>query len=1076
MDERFCALASDLAHRAQDSDRQHKATVAEWLNELQEVEIDDKALDDAKKKLSNHLDVPSPDSVTISLFGRTGVGKSTLKAVLSGDERVIDGISDGRSGATDLIQDEVASSGIRIIDCPGIGFLGEFGDSHQAIAIDAIRRSDMLLLVFDTQSQTMSNLQFLAERAKLENKPVLAVLNVRDRKWLRDDPGAACSAADVNTHVQHIRSELQKVLPNVPAPIPLSAKRALFARFAPRNAEWIKWRELFSVQETLSLSRVGELEQQLMTLLQKNPSLSVASRLQTVRNAHKETLESLDSLRKMLLAKRTELVQEFATALSDLFPPEMHAERFPSRVFGQHVAQLKKPSGPPKNALFTKLVSSCETIVMAKLQLHLNADLKRTQQSGERHAGPVFPLALITELQDAVTANLRTEFPDAAPVRLTIAVPRLARIDFITHKTAALVVGAVSTLAGVVVGIATAGLALPLVVGVGSLAAQAVTERVASGSTAEELQVISTEAAKYQSSVLAFIRDTVCSLIDTRFRPRCDRIVAEGRRISMQLQSLDRCSLFISQRAPVDVITTADTTAVRRSVELLSDERPEDPLSRADEPSSATESVRRRSDIGTAFQRLDDLVQVTTRLKDVLPEDTAAILTHCQAVRARWNRDQLCRVVFVGEYNAGKSSLIKRLLHDAGLRSEHVQVGAQPTTAETTEYPYEDGIVLVDTVGISGANQQETASLRQQCGEGDVLVLCTPPQLATGEEGRAVVANLTSVQEWQRHMLVAIGRADEIGTDPEFDLEGFRQGCDRKRIEAATLFKVEPQRIHVVAAKERAPAWDGIAKFCTHLHRCVVEARASRPNSLNKQVRTHANQLKLALLAKKSQVEQEITDAEIILAESDVREMLTSRLNTVLASSVNANRVRVLADQSPCFPSTEDFAAADTVVHQTLLERVRAMQERFPKETTSQLLQLAARLASRDSLAAIGKFIGYKARPWQYVKLSRVLGTALPIAGGVIETAINLVQFSRADAQTDERVSSFEQHVAQKVSQMAEEGQDVISGEFQQVREKLEKDRQILRLVEDALSFLAATFPAATAAATATAENTAAEA
>ncbi|MFE0175538.1 GTPase [Streptomyces sp. NPDC059002] len=85
------------------------------------------------------------------------------------------------------------------------------------------------------------------------------------------------------------------------------------------------------------------------------------------------------------------------------------------------------------------------------------------------------------------------------------------------------------------------------------------------------------------------------------------------------------------------------------------------------------------------------------------------------------------RVVVCGDYNSGKSSLIRRLLVDAGLAEpECLAVGAAPTTAAVAEYAYGD-LVLVDTPGFqSGLPGHTEQAMAAVCDASAVLYVFGP--------------------------------------------------------------------------------------------------------------------------------------------------------------------------------------------------------------------------------------------------------------------------------------------------------------------------------------------------------------
>lgn len=83
---------------------------------------------------------------------------------------------------------------------------------------------------------------------------------------------------------------------------------------------------------------------------------------------------------------------------------------------------------------------------------------------------------------------------------------------------------------------------------------------------------------------------------------------------------------------------------------------------------------------------------------------------------------QKVNIVFVGQYSAGKSSIIKMLTHDAD-----IQIGAGITTQSYTPYEWQN-LEIVDTPGIqTGLREDHDAITDQAIRKADLLVFVTTP-------------------------------------------------------------------------------------------------------------------------------------------------------------------------------------------------------------------------------------------------------------------------------------------------------------------------------------------------------------
>src|SRR5438132_11470768 len=126
-------------------------------------------------------------------------------------------------------------------------------------------------------------------------------------------------------------------------------------------------------------------------------------------------------------------------------------------------------------------------------------------------------------------------------------------------------------------------------------------------------------------------------------------------------------------------------------------------------------------------------------LGEVAGEEGAA------SIEAQWDelgREQTPVVTLFGSYDSGKSTLLKRLLVDAG--------GAVPTwltvsaRRETFEISEVDafGCRFRDTPGIAGGNPDHQRVAAEAVSLTDAILLVVPPQLITGDRD-AVVAVAT---------------------------------------------------------------------------------------------------------------------------------------------------------------------------------------------------------------------------------------------------------------------------------------------------------------------------------------------
>lgn len=145
-------------------------------------------------------------------------------------------------------------------------------------------------------------------------------------------------------------------------------------------------------------------------------------------------------------------------------------------------------------------------------------------------------------------------------------------------------------------------------------------------------------------------------------------------------------------------------------------------------------------------------------------------------------------VTVFGAYDAGKSSLLKRLLVEAGEPvPDWLTISARRETFEIGEAKA-FGCTFRDTPGIAGGNEEHEVIAREALGASDVILLVLPPQLLTGDRD-AVLAVISgkifspSGMPMAGAVRTVIARLDEGSVDPTDDVEGYREFVAGKRAE-----------------------------------------------------------------------------------------------------------------------------------------------------------------------------------------------------------------------------------------------------------------------------------------------------
>ncbi len=214
------------------------------------------------------------------------------------------------------------------------------------------------------------------------------------------------------------------------------------------------------------------------------------------------------------------------------------------------------------------------------------------------------------------------------------------------------------------------------------------------------------------------------------------------------------------------------------------------------------------------------------------------------------------RIHLVGDYNAGKSSFIKRLLLDAGSEvPPSLEIRAIPTTDRAREYDW-DGVRLIDSPGFQSGEATHTEHALQTFPDASAVVYLFQPNLVLGDDGHLIKVlqgsrELGLVPKKERTFFV-VNRSDELGVDPETDPEAYGQLAGRKKTELSLALRargvhVDPGSVFCMASDpfglvgNRADvdasafdpyrAWDGFGHFMSEFRRArgrLLRAGADR--------------------------------------------------------------------------------------------------------------------------------------------------------------------------------------------------------------------------------------------------------
>lgn len=196
------------------------------------------------------------------------------------------------------------------------------------------------------------------------------------------------------------------------------------------------------------------------------------------------------------------------------------------------------------------------------------------------------------------------------------------------------------------------------------------------------------------------------------------------------------------------------------------------------------------------------------------------------------------RIQLFGDYSAGKTSFVKRLLIDGGLPvPETVEVRADPTTDRAHVYEWEQ-VDLVDTPGLQSMKDAHGRVAMTTYPDASAIVYLLQPNLLVGDTTgieRVLKGDRNGglVPKLDRTVFV-IHRSDELGADPETVPDEYVRLCERKKTELqrALLSRgiaISDDRVFCMSADpyqlvgdrrdvssdqfDRFRSWDGFAEF-----------------------------------------------------------------------------------------------------------------------------------------------------------------------------------------------------------------------------------------------------------------------
>jgi len=935
--------------------------VVRFVSQLNEYRA---KVNDLVERQSNAL-----ETFNIVLFGRTGVGKSTLiSAITRGNG---ESVSQGESDWTTRVEPREWQS-CRIYDTPGINGWGrtESRADLEARAREAVEVADFVLVCFDSQSQQADEFGKLAAWVHTYKKPLIAVLNPRNPVW-RLPPRVAVGTARSNLsravreHANNISDELAKIgLSGVPV-VAVSAKRALFARanlpfLGPDKRSLRKQRDQFGVEQLEQWSGFPRLEKLLVEAISQH---AVSLRLGALNDQLRGILAGLTASLSEIDGEACQAVEtiekDLIGTLLRLFgyPPRDDTER--RRPFMSGDRDLLSELEQRRNGVFQAPVEGeFHQLIRQRLDAELGSLRSRSLQDAEEcvvsaferrsslSADAVREASFNEDKMQKAAKRVLQEGAEFLERRVDLAL-RDTRLDLKVLARGAAVggdagtgwkysswalrgggilagaAGALGSLAAVnfwnplgwATGVAAAVAAIGSVaaIGLGWLGGKARKRAERERLTARRRALA--EVRRNVHEVYDGFRDEVLSQAHHRAVAAAGKLLKAPIEQALLLRNIQHhCSVLREEIGQLtgDLPQSGDPQALlwdtatnievgeypdapgRGRLYWLGEDWIVDPVGL--KCAQRLPEVKRTSayDPGFFDRLFEGLKSIFDRVTDDVKPDSGrewleGALKQCDGDRVaektlaelqKMAADGRPRIHLVGDYNAGKSSFIKRLLLDAGCPvPPDLEIRANPTTDRIREYDW-DGIRLIDSPGFQSSEATHTEHALRAFPDAATVIYLFQPNLVLGDDGYLIRVlrgdrEIGLVPKKSRTFFV-VNRSDELGVDPETDPAAYRQLVDRKKRElslalAARGIDVDPGAVFCMAsdpfglvgnrtdvdAKAFDPyrVWDGFDHFITEsrraraqlfrtgIDRSVLEGGIARLSRLEARQRAEIDQL-----------------------------------------------------------------------------------------------------------------------------------------------------------------------------------------------------------------------------------------
>jgi tRNA U34 5-carboxymethylaminomethyl modifying GTPase MnmE/TrmE/polyhydroxyalkanoate synthesis regulator phasin len=483
-------------------------------------------------------------------------------------------------------------------------------------------------------------------------------------------------------------------------------------------------------------------------------------------------------------------------------------------------------------------------------------------------------------------------------------------------------------------------------------------------------------------------------------------------------------------------------------------------------------------------QKVNQLCQETIDILEIrTEEEIKKLVDDFQDFWQEYQQQKQLSIAFIGQYNAGKSTLIKALTGD-----ESVRISAEICTDKVTEYAWQD-VLLLDTPGIYAGNTEHDDITLERISKCDLLVFVVTNELFNpqGAEFFQTVAN--QMQRVGQMVLVVNKMSRESGSPQDLlstitqviepyypqqfytcfiDADSSLKSQDPKYIKYQQSLQAKSNFNDFLDSLQKLIQKNELsAKLVTPLHRAVDTLEKSL-NFLSTGDKTTRDLLEI-LRRKKNIIQASQTRArnayrselaklkhEVIMLDEKIASMIdghhtkedieveiekvTKEITTLsekIIGKIQAHLQEELINLQNKLEELQNSPLGKTIAREITINLVdgkrindpnipdkfgKSILEKQGGKILEELGKLSSKV-SRDLVYNIGKFLGFKFKPWGAVNGAKFIKGLGPfIAGaGVLFDAAMIAKEEYDDQENQRQLRNARNYVREEFRKVAEE-------------------------------------------------------